>query len=93
MVCNLLKSSSFLDLTQGHLNIKIKIMVFSEITGPMKVKFYVEPPCLGETKVCAHMQSVSNAQHGHCAHKCSKIFFSRTGGWIFKKLSVKHQGP
>ena len=46
-ICNL-----FLTLTLGHLNIKIKIMVLlvlSEITGPLKVKFYVEPPCLGET--------------------------------------------
>ena len=40
-------------LTQGHLNSKIKIMVFSEITGPMKVKFYVEHPCLGGRKDCA----------------------------------------
>ena len=39
-------------LTQGHLNIKIKIMVFSEITEPMKVKFYVELSCLGEAKFC-----------------------------------------
>ena len=46
MECN------FLTLTQGHLNIKIKIMVFSEITGPMKVKFYVEP-CLVGTKLYA----------------------------------------
>ena len=50
--CNLLRSRSFLDL-EGHLNIKIKIMVFSEIPGPMKVKFCMEPPCLGETKLCA----------------------------------------
>ena len=45
MVCNLLT------LSQGHLNIKIKIMVFSKITGPVKVKLYVEPLCLGETKM------------------------------------------
>ena len=39
MVCVIYYSQGrFLILTQGHLNIKIKIMVFSEITGPMKVK-------------------------------------------------------
>ena len=39
MVCVIYYSQGpFLILTQGHLNIKVKIMVFSEITGPMKVK-------------------------------------------------------
>ena len=51
-VCNF-GEGHFLTLTQGHLNIKIKIMVFSEITGPMKVKFYVEPACVGGTKFYA----------------------------------------
>ena len=40
-------------LTQVNLNIKIKIMVFSEITGPMKVKCYVELPCVRKTKFYA----------------------------------------
>ena len=54
---------AFLTFTQGHLHIKIKIMVFSEITGPMKVKFNVEPPCLWGNKIlCA--KSVPNAEHG-----------------------------
>ena len=48
-----IKLRYFLTLAQGHLNVKIKIIVFSEITGPMKVKFYVKPPCLGGTKFCA----------------------------------------
>ena len=34
-----------LDLDKVNLNIKIKIMVFSEINGPMKIKFYVKHPC------------------------------------------------
>ena len=49
-VLDLKVKGNFLTLTRGHLNIKIMIMVFSEITGHMKVKFYVEPPCLGKTK-------------------------------------------
>ena len=50
-VCNYLRSR--LTMTQLHSNIKIKIMVFSEITGPMKVKFYGEPACLrGTNFIC-----------------------------------------
>ena len=45
----------------------------------------------GNKILCA--KSGLNAQHGHLAHKCSKIFFSRTGGWIFMKLGMWHQGP
>ena len=55
---------------QGHLNIKIKSMVFSEITVPEKVNFYVEPLCLGGGVVkilCA--KSGSNAEHGCNAQK------------------------
>ena len=52
------ENANFLTLTQCRLNIKMnrlsfKIMVFLEITGPMKVKFYVGPPCLvGRNAVC-----------------------------------------
>ena len=46
-VCNQCQAY-FFTLTQGHLNIKIKIMVFLGITEPMKVKLYVETPCFGE---------------------------------------------
>ena len=68
-VCNLLRSRS---LCQGHFNINIMIMVFSEITGPINVKFYVEPPCLGGTNFCAQnlgrtlnmTTMLTNAQNG-----------------------------
>ena len=33
--------------------INLNLCGFSEITGHMKVKFYVGPPCLGGTKYCA----------------------------------------
>ena len=37
-------------------------------------------------------KSESHAQHGCHARRCSKIFFSRTGGLIFMKLGMKHLG-
>ena len=49
-VCNQLRSMSIFILAQGDLDLKIKIMVFSDIIGPMKLIFYVEPPCLCGTK-------------------------------------------
>ena len=61
-------------MTQGHLNIKIKIMVFSEITGPMKVKFYVEPPCF----LCVKSGS-NDLFYG-------KVNF---GNWLFHGKNVK----
>ena len=73
--------SNFLTLTQGHCNIKIKLTVFSEITGPMKVKFYVEPPCLGGTLMRKIWVECSTWL------PCSLVFF-RTGGPIFTKLGM-----
>ena len=86
-VCNLLRSRS---LCQGHFNINIMIMVFSEITGPMKCEILCGASMLrGNKFLCT--KSGSNAQHNHHAHKCSKwikVFFSRTGGRIFMKLGM-----
>ena len=57
-VCYLLWSRSFLDLDSRSFKIKIKIMVLSEITLPVKVKFYVEPPCEGGGQIlCAKSRS------------------------------------
>ena len=36
------------------------------------------------------VKSGSNAQHGHHAHKCSKIF-SGISGQFFMKLGMSHQ--
>ena len=41
---------------------------------------------LRENKILC-VKSGLNAQHGHHAHKCSKIF-SRTGGQIFLRLGM-----
>ena len=67
--------------------IKIIIMVFSEITWPIKVNFYVEPPSLGGTKFCARNLGrmlnkavmLTNAQ---------TYFFDRTVGPIFTKIAM-----
>ena len=62
----------------------------SETAGPIKAKFYVEPPWVGGTKFCL--------QHlGHMTKMAAttiygknplKIFFSGTGGPIFMKLGM-----
>ena len=63
---------------------------FSETAGPIKVKFYVEHPWVGETKVCSpnpgHMTKMAATPIYGKNH--SKIFFSRTGRPIFMKLSM-----
>ena len=62
----------------------------SETTWPIKAIFYVEPPCVGGTKVCSrhlgHMTKM--AATPIYGKNPSKIFFSRTGGPIFTKLGM-----
>ena len=62
----------------------------SETAGPIKAKFYVEPPWEGGTKVCingpGHMTKM--AAMPIYEKNPSKIFFSRTGGPISKELGM-----
>ena len=64
---------------------------FSEIAWPIKAKFYVEPPWVGETKFCSghvdHMTKMAAMPIFIYGKKASKIF-SRTGGPIFTKLGM-----
>ena len=57
---------------------------FSETVGPIKAKFYVEPPWVGGTIFCSrhlgHMTKM--AATPIYGKNPSKIFFSRTGGPI-----------
>ena len=61
---------------------------FSKTAGPIKAKFYVEPPWVGGTIFCSrhlgHMTKM--AAMPIYGKNPSKIFFSRTGGPIFMKL-------
>ena len=62
----------------------------SETAWPIKAKFYVEPPWEGGTKVYingpGHMTKMATTPiYGK---NPSKIFFSRTSGPIFTKLSM-----
>ena len=63
---------------------------FSETAGPIKAKFYVEPPWVGGTIFCSrhlgHMTKM--AATPIYGKNPSKIFFSRTGGPIFTKLDM-----
>ena len=63
---------------------------FSETAGPIKAKFYVEPPWVGGTIFCSrhlgHMTKM--AATPIYGKNPPKIFFSRTGGPIFKKLGM-----
>ena len=63
---------------------------FSETAGPIKAKFYVEPPWVGGTIFCSrhlgHMTKM--AATPIYGINPSKIFFSRTGGPIFTKLGM-----
>ena len=67
---------------------------FSETAGPIKAKFYVEPPWVGGTIFCSrhlgHMTKM--AATPIYGKNPSKIFFSRTGGPIFTKLGMQHRG-
>ena len=66
----------------------------SETAWPIKAKFYVEPPWEGGMKVYingpGHMTKM--AATPIYGKNPSKIFFSRTGGLIFKKIGMKHRG-
>ena len=68
----------------------ISNIFFSETTGPIKAKFYVEPPLVGGTIFCSrhlgHM--IKMAATPIYGKNPSKIFFSRTGGPIFTKLGM-----
>ena len=61
---------------------------FSQTAGPIKAKFYVEPPWVGGTIFCSrhlgHMTKM--AATPIYGKNPSKIFFSRIGGPIFTKL-------
>ena len=67
---------------------------FSETAGRIKAKFYVEPSWVGGTIFCSrhlgHMTKM--AATPIYGKNPSKIFFSRTGGPIFTKLSMKDLG-
>ena len=77
-------------MSQGHLNIKIKIMVFLETAWLIKLKFYVEPPWEVAFKFYSqylgHMTKM--AATPIYGKNPSKIFFSRTGGPISTKLGM-----
>ena len=64
--------------------------IFSETAGPIKAKFYVEPPWVGGMIFCSrhlgHMTKM--AATPIYGKNPSKIFFSRTGGRIFTKLGM-----
>ena len=63
---------------------------FSKTAGPIKAKFYVEPPWVGGTIFCSrylgHMTKM--AAMPIYGKNPSNIFFSRTGGPIFTKLGM-----
>ena len=63
---------------------------FSETAGPIKAKFYVEPPWVGGTIFCSrhlgHMTKM--AATPIYGKNPSKILFSRTGGPIFTNLGM-----
>ena len=64
--------------------------IFSETAGPIKSKFYMEPPWVGGTIFCSrhlgHMTKMAaTPKYGK---NPSKISFSRTSGPIFTKLGM-----
>ena len=65
---------------------------FFETAGPLKAKFYVEPPWVGGTIFCSrhlgHMTKM--AATPIYGKNPSKIFYSRTGMPIFTKLGMYH---
>ena len=62
----------------------------SETAGPIKAKFYLEPPWVGGTKVCSgylgHMTKM--AATPIYGKNPSKIFFSRTNRPMTLKLGM-----
>ena len=84
-----MKNMSFLDLDPNHLN--IKVMAFSEITGPMKLKYYVEPPCVGEQNFVREIWvECSKGRHSHKYSTMLESLISRTGGPIFTKHGMQY---
>ena len=67
---------------------------FPKTTWPNKAKFHVEPPWVGETKVCSwdldHMTTM--AATPIYSKNPSKIFFSRTKGPMTLWLGMLHWG-
>ena len=62
---------------------------FSETAGPIKAKFYVEPPWVGGTIFLQHLGHMTKiAATPIYGKNPSKIFFSRTGRPIFTKLGM-----
>ena len=71
-------------------SLTISNVFFSKTACLINVKFYVEPPWVGGTKVCSrhlgHMTKM--AARPIYGKNPSKIFFSRTGRQIFTKLGM-----
>ena len=62
---------------------------FSETAGPIKAKFYVEPPWVGGTIFCArHLGHMTKMAATPIYGKNPSKIFSRTGGPIFTKLGM-----
>ena len=86
--CNI--DLTFAPILLWTLTIYFKFKNFSETAGPIKAKFYVEPSWVGGTIFCSrhlgHMTKM--AATPIYGKNPSKIFFSRTGEWIFTKLGM-----
>ena len=71
-------------------SLTISNIFFSKTACLIKAKFYLEPPWVGGTKVCSrhlgHMLKM--AATPIYGKNPSKIFFSRTGWPIFRKLGM-----
>ena len=62
---------------------------FSETTGPIKAKFYVEPPWVGGKIFCSgHLGHMTKMAATPIYGKNPSKIFSRTGGPIFTKLGI-----
>ena len=64
---------------------KISNIFSSETAWPIKFKFYVEPPRVGGMNICLRHLGHIRPIYGKIP---SKIFFSRTGWQISKKLGM-----
>ena len=61
----------------------------SETTGPIKAKFYLEPPWVGGTIFCSrHLGHLTKMAATPIYGKNPSKIFSRTGGPIFTKLGM-----
>ena len=62
---------------------------FSKTAGPIKAKFYVEPPLVGGTIFCSrHLGHMTKMAATPIYGKNPSKIFSRTGGPIFTKLGM-----